>query len=107
YLWVMDDDDVAAPDALERHLDYLSAHPDVDFTYSGVWCFDGDAPPPAAERCHLWQRDAIAHDVFFIRALEEFPCNQQTMLVPLSCYRDVGPYDEEQTFAEDYEMILR
>jgi hypothetical protein len=107
YVWIMDDDDVAAPDALERHLGYLKAHPEVDYTYSGVWCFAGDGPPPPAERCRLWQRQAIDHSVFFIRALEEFPCNQQTMLVPLACYRTVGPYDEKQTFAEDYEMILR
>lgn len=107
YVWIMDDDDVALPDALERHLNHLKAHPEVDYTYSGVYCFDGDNPPPPAERCHLWQRRAIPHDDFFVRALEEFPCNQQTMLVPLSCYRTVGGYDEKQTFAEDYEMILR
>lgn len=107
YVWIMDDDDVAAPDALERHLAYLEAHPETDYTYSGVWCFEGSGAPPPPERCVLWQRRAIDHDVFFIRALESFPCNQQTMLVPLSCYRAVGPYDEKQTFAEDYEMILR
>ncbi|MGH8146529.1 MAG: glycosyltransferase family 2 protein [Rhodanobacteraceae bacterium] len=106
YVWVMDDDDVAAIDALERHLKHLAAHPEVDYTYSGVWCFSGDAAPDI-ERCLLWQRNPIAHDTFFVRALEEFPCNQQTMLVPLACYHAVGPYDEKQTFGQDYEMILR
>lgn len=107
YVWIMDDDDVAACDALERHLAYLAAHPEADYTYSGVWCFDGNGAPPPPERCLLWQRHTIDHDIFFIRALESFPCNQQTMLVPLSCYRAVGPYDEKQTFGQDYEMILR
>ncbi|MGH8146526.1 MAG: glycosyltransferase family 2 protein [Rhodanobacteraceae bacterium] len=106
YVWIMDDDDVAARDALERHLGYLAANAEVDYTYSGVWCFGGDAPPVIAN-CRLWQRKAIAHDIFFLHALDEFPCNQQTMLVPLACYRAVGPYDEKQTFGEDYEMILR
>lgn len=106
YVWILDDDDVAVADALERHLRYLSAHPETDFTYSGVWCFSGTALP-MLERCHLWQRYGIPHDLFFVRALEEFPCNQQTMLVPLECYRAVGPYDEQQRFGEDYDMILR
>lgn len=106
YVWILDDDDVATVDALERHLRYLAAHPEVDYTYSGVWCFSGNAAP-TLEHCSLWQRRAIAHDVFFIRALESFPCNQQTMLVPLACYRAVDPYDEQQSFAEDYEMILK
>lgn len=107
YVWIMDDDDLAAPDALERHLHCLEAHPEVDYTYSGVWCFAGDGPLPSIEHCRLWQRDATPHEVFFVRALEGFPCNQQTMLVPLACYRAVGLFDEKQTFAEDYEMILR
>lgn len=106
YVWILDDDDVATIDALERQLRYLETHPEVDYTYSGVWCFSGTAAP-TLEHCSLWQRHAIAHDVFFVRALEEFPCNQQTMLVPLACYRAVGPYDEQQSFAEDYEMILK
>lgn len=107
YVWIMDDDDVALPDAIERHLRYRGAHPEVDFTYSGVWCFEGLRPPPSVESCHLWQRTAIPHAEFFIRALEEFPCNQQTMLVPASCYSAVGPFDEKQTFVEDYDMVLR
>ena len=107
YVWIMDDDDLAAPDALERHLRFLHAHPEVDYTYGGVWCFSGDDPPPPVASCRLWQRSMIPHEMFLIRALEEFPCNQQTMLVPLACYHAVGPYDERQTFAEDYEMILR
>lgn len=106
YVWILDDDDVAVADALERHLAFLEAHPETDYTYSGVWCFSGTAAP-MIEHCSLWQRHAIAHDVFFVRALEEFPCNQQTMLVPLACYRAVGPYDEQQRFGEDYEMILK
>lgn len=106
YVWIMDDDDVAVGDALERHLRYLEAHPETDFTYSGVWCFTGTSRP-RIERSHLWQRQPIDHDIFFVRALEQFPCNQQTMLVRLACYRAVGPYDEQQTFAEDYEMILK
>jgi hypothetical protein len=107
YVWIMDDDDVALSDALERHLAYFHAHPEVDFTYSGVYCFKGTEMPPPPAECLLWQRQDIAHTEFFIRAMELFPCNQQTMLVPLACYRAVGPYDEKQTFAEDYEMILR
>lgn len=42
YLWVFDDDDVACPDALERHLEVLESDPSVGFTYSGAYtCSSG------------------------------------------------------------------
>src|SRR5262245_32986849 len=34
-VWIFDDDDVALPDALERHLEVFARHPETDFTYSG------------------------------------------------------------------------
>lgn len=107
YVWVMDDDDCALPDALERHIGFLARHPHIDLTYSGVWCFEGNGPPPPLGECLLWQREDIPHDEFFIRAMEHFPANHQTMLVPRRCYRTIGGFDESMKFGEDYDVILR
>jgi glycosyltransferase involved in cell wall biosynthesis len=107
YVWVMDDDDCAFPDALERHLAFLESHPQVDFSYSGLYFFKGNARPPPLSRCVLWQPPDVGHAHFFIRAMELFPANLQTMLVPRSCYQRVGAFDEAMKFSEDYDLILR
>jgi glycosyltransferase involved in cell wall biosynthesis len=107
YIWIMDDDDCAFPDALERHMAFLKSHPEVDFSYSGLYFFEGEEAPPPLSRCSLWQPPDIAHAEFFIRAMERFPANLQTMLVPRACYRTVGAHDESLKFGEDYDIILR
>ena len=35
YLWIFDDDDIALPHNVERHLAVLKAHPEAGFVYSG------------------------------------------------------------------------
>jgi glycosyltransferase involved in cell wall biosynthesis len=107
YLWIMDDDDVALPNALEMYLAFLQAHPEVDFSYSGYYEFEGDRPPgPVAAKTFI---DCLefAPDEFFIRVMMKFPFLMQGMLVPVRCYRRVGPFDETLPRNQDYEMILR
>ncbi len=106
-IWIMDDDDLALPDALQRHLALLDGDHQADFTYSGVWCFEGESPPPPLEDCLLWQRPDIPRAEFFIRAMELFPANHQTMLVPKACYDAIGGLDESMIYGEDYDVILR
>jgi hypothetical protein len=107
YVWIMDDDDLALPDALERLLASLAAHPEADFSYSGFYAFEGDAPP--AKLLPEWQKDCddLGHAEFFIQAMLWFPFYMNGMLVPLACYRAVGPFNEALAFNEDYDMILR
>lgn len=107
YIWIMDDDDVAVPDALERHLHFLNNHRDVDFSYSGLYAFKGSDPPPPPERCRLWQYPAVPREQFLVHIMENAQPNLQTMLVPRRCYEAVGPLDEELTFCEDYDIVLR
>jgi glycosyltransferase involved in cell wall biosynthesis len=107
YIWIMDDDDLALPDALDRHLTFLETHSEVEFTYSGCYLFKGEEPPALPERGELYDAVDAPASEFFLRCLEVFPCHTGAMLVPLRCYRHVGPFDETLTFGEDYEMILR
>ena len=52
YIWLFDDDDVALPDALSRHIELLTERDDVDFTYSDTYhTQDSD---------NIWNRDAWA-----------------------------------------------
>lgn len=109
FIAFLDDDDLLIPDAIERHCAFLHAHPDIDFSYSGCYRFWGDRPPsqPYAEHLELYDCVTAAPDDLFLRALETFPFHRQGMLVPLRCYRAVGPFDEFRQRSEDYEMILR
>lgn len=107
YVLILDDDDVALPDALERHVSFLRANTNIDFTYSGCYSFEGSEPPAQPDASRLYSGLETTASEFFIRCLETFPFLMGGMLVPLSCYRAVGPFDESLTFGQDYEMILR
>ena len=109
YVGVIDDDDLLMPDAIERHLAFLHAHPEVDFSYSGCYRFWSDAPPKPPYEAGLELYDCVdaAPGDLYLRALETFPFHRQGMLVPLRCYRTVGAFDETRQRSEDYDMILR
>jgi len=97
YVWIMDDDDLALPDALERQLEILESRAEVGFTYTshyqpegGVFC-----PPDSYD------------PVFLIRLMRGHFFRPSGMLVRTSCLREVGPYDPELFRSEDYDMSLR
>lgn len=109
YIGVIDDDDLMMPDTIERHLKFLQAHPDIDFSYGGCYRFWSDTPPqpPYAAGLELYDCADTAPEDLFLRALETYPFHTQSMLVPLRCYRAIGGFDETRLRAEDYDMILR
>lgn len=109
YIGILDDDDLAMPDALARHLEFLRSHPDIDFSYSGCYRFCSDTPPepPYASRLPLYNCADVAPADLFLRALETYPFHTQSLLVPLKCYSAIGGFDEARRRSEDYDMILR
>ena len=82
YIGFIDDDDLLMPDAIQRHLEFLHSHPDIDFSYSGCYRFWSNTPPapPYAEHLELYDCDDVAPDDLFLRALP-----------------DVGTYEWEPT----------
>lgn len=109
YVCILDDDDLAMPDTIERHLAFLRSHPEIDFSYSGCWRFWGESPPkpPYAGQLELYDCADTAPDDLFLYALETYPFHTQGMLVPLRCYRAINGFDETRLRSEDYDMILR
>jgi hypothetical protein len=109
YIWLLDDDDVALPNALATHLEFLTRRPDLDFSYGAHYQFNGDEPPKMAMLASQGPMpiDAAAPEALFVRAMLWFPFYLQGMLVPRRCYEKVGPFDESLNFTEDYDMILR
>jgi len=106
YLWIFDDDDVALPESLERHLAVLEAHPEVGFVYSGCSVIHSH-PDGRVEHKGQLSMPEIPEDEIFLRMLEQNFMQQQAMLVRTRCYREVGPFDPGLDRGQDYEMNLR
>lgn len=109
YVWTIDDDDVALPKALEIHLDFLTTHADIDFSYGAYYGFSGEQPPETnlSSSREPMTITTAKPEALFVSAMMGFPFYLQSMVVPRRCYEQVGPFDESLTFNEDYEMILR
>ncbi|HXH51323.1 MAG TPA: glycosyltransferase family A protein [Terriglobia bacterium] len=105
YVWIVDDDDVAFPDAVERLVAPLERNRGIGFSYSGYVISttrrqDNRIEPQREVEVPDWPRGEI-----FIRLMEAnfIRCP----LVRSACYREVGPYREDLVRSQDYEMALR
>jgi glycosyltransferase involved in cell wall biosynthesis len=107
YLWIMDDDDVALPDALSRHVALLESDSGLGWTYSSYIKStsrpDDSRINPGAEM----PLPEFAGDEFLIRLMEECFLVHPTILVRTACYRKLGPFRADLIRSQDYEMALR
>ena len=106
YLWVFDDDDVACPDALERHVAVLEADPELGFSYSGAYsCSSG----PNGQLC-----------VESVNPVRSFSDEEGLMELMMACYtaspavvvrmdlvRHAGPHRTELARSGDLEIAIR
>ena len=106
YVWIFDDDDIAVPQNVERHLAALEEDPEVGFAYSGCRIFDS-SPDGRTRRRDALPMPGVPDGEIFPRLLEQNFMHQQAMLVRTRCYRAVGPFDPGLDHGEDYEMNLR
>ncbi len=106
YVWIMDDDDVAFPDALERHLAALERHPELGFTYGGYCLGSTRADGRLQPGLEVIYPD-VAEEELFLRLLEANFIPNPAWVVRTACYKRVGPYNPELIRSEDHEMLLR
>ena len=106
YLWIFDDDDIAVPESLERHLAVLEAHPEVDFTYSGCVILQTHPDGRVEQKGPLPMPD-VSEDEMFSRMLEQNFMQLQAMLVRTRCYREIGLFDPRLNLCDDYDINLR
>jgi glycosyltransferase involved in cell wall biosynthesis len=109
YIWTLDDDNIAMPQALERMVAPLEADPDLGMTFSTY--MKADAPsdgipdPLQAERLELPSFEDC--DLFY--ALLRYGCfiGGSAMLVRASLQRQVGLFNPKLIRSQDYDMALR
>ncbi len=106
YLWIFDDDDIAVPQSLERHLAVLEAHPEVDFTYSGCVIIQNHPDGRVEHKGPLPMPD-VPDDEIFSRIIEQNFMQLQAMLVRMRCYREIGLFEPRLNLCDDYDIILR
>lgn len=107
WVWIMDDDDLAMPDALERLLGLLASKPDAMFSYGRYERFTEDPNTGVQTRGPTGYWRTVDDDAFFITTLEDFYVHQAGLLVHRDAYAQAGPFDPERTFSEDYDMLVR
>lgn len=107
YIWIMDDDDIAPSDALERLLRPLNANPKLGFSYGPLQKFTEDEAgrrkfdPPQRFR-------ADARRCFFARLMEDcFITGQPCVLVRRSCFEAIAPLSESVLVSVDYNILLQ
>jgi glycosyltransferase involved in cell wall biosynthesis len=105
YVWIVDDDNVAFPDAIERLVAPLERDPRIGFSYSGYVVATTRQQDNRIEPQREVEMPDYPKEEIFIRLLEEnfVPCP----LVRSVCYREIGPYREDLVRSQDYEMALR
>lgn len=107
YIWIMDDDDIAPPEALERLLRPLKANPRLGFSYGPLQKFTEDE----WGRRHFEPPQIFpvrADQSFFSHLMEDcFITGQPCVLVRKACFQAIAPLDEQVIVSVDYNILLQ
>jgi glycosyltransferase involved in cell wall biosynthesis len=105
-VWIFDDDDLAAPKALETLVGLLEANPQADMAYGRHERFsvDGSGEMRLFGTGYWTNCDS---DEFLTATLDDMFAHQQGMVVRKQLYDRVGTFDESLVRSQDYDMLIR
>tara|TARA_R110002051_G_scaffold1194_1_gene6510 strand:- start:4364 stop:5605 length:1242 start_codon:yes stop_codon:yes gene_type:complete len=106
-VWIMDDDDLAPRDALERLVAPFIADPSTAITYGALQKFREDDVTGEIyyEMTHPYPPEDGRS--FFVRIMEDcYITGQPCLLVRRSCYNEIFPLPEKNVISEDYAVLL-
>lgn len=106
YLWIFDDDDVALPDSLERHVALLDANPGLGFTYSD-YLTGTDGEDGRIEVIAKANVPNIDEDVFLITLLETCFLTTLGMLIRRHSIPGGYLFNPELIRSQDYDLFVR
>lgn len=104
-IWVFDDDDIAMPDALSRHVAALSRS-GAGFSYSS-YIASFENPDRTIKPLHDVRTPNVDSDHFLAELLIANFVSHPSLVVRRSVQEEVGGYDETLVRSQDYDMILR
>ncbi|WP_299950000.1 glycosyltransferase family 2 protein [Hyphomonas sp. BRH_c22] len=105
-IWIVDDDDLMNPDALQTLIDLFDRDPDAEFAYGRHERFSAK-PSGEIRRFDTGYWCECLPDEFLIATMEDMFVHQPGMLVRKSLYDRVGPFDINRARSQDYEMLIR
>lgn len=105
YVWFFDDDDIAAPDALERLVKALTLHPECGYSFGTFVYHDSEGLELGPAVGESW-RPPHAASAPFVALLEGCYLGGATVMARTVCYREVGGFDPRFRRSQDYHMAL-
>ena len=106
FIFILDDDDLALPNAIEHHVRALHANPNAGLSYSSYYRGHSDKHNQIDKTDLVIVPDVGAENVF-AKLLTAMFFTQQGSMVRMKCYRDIGGFNPAMKRAQDYEMMLR
>lgn len=106
WIWIMDDDDVAVPDAIERRLQALAQAPEAGFAYAPHW-LGVDGPDGRIVRTRLNQPRQPATDAFFYEVMRACFFHLGSTLFRRDLFTQLGGLNPALAAGEDYDFQIR
>lgn len=107
HIWIIDDDDLPCPGALEKLTNILAANPEAELAYGRHIRFQQPTPDAAKTFQETGYWDTRPPEYFLIATLEDFFVHQPAMLATRALYERAGPFNTDMVASEDYEMLIR
>lgn len=106
-VWIIDDDDVVCPDALQKLYSLLAENRHADFVYGRHMRFRQERPTDDIQYLGTGYWAEPETDALLITTLEDFFAHQPGLLVKRALYDLVGSFDESLDRSIDYDMFIR
>lgn len=101
YVAVIDSDDVALPQRLQKQYDFLKRNPDVAVVWSHIIIIDKDSDERARRKYPITEKD-MQYTIF-----KKSPLAQPSVMMRKSIIVNVWWYDKNYERAQDYELWTR
>lgn len=105
-VWIVDDDDLMHPDALQTLTKLLQHNPEAGFAYGRHVRFSIDNAGNRQEwDTGYWTE--CASEEFLVRTMEDFFVHQPGMIFKRALVDQIGPLNENLVRSQDYDFLIR
>lgn len=105
YIAVLDADDVAFPERLERQVTYLDEH--TEYIAVGAWFLFYNIQSAGKPNAHIRQTFPVEYEDVLMSLLIDTCLIHSSLMVRAEYMRETGGYDEQYLYASDYALLCR